>query len=164
MKSEQNIKAALDEYSDMIRRICYLHLKNHFDVEDVFQEVFLKYALHTKDFESHEHEKAWFIRVSINSCKDILKSAFRKKVTYLDDLAYEPSYIQEEHRDTLNAVLRLPQKYRIVIYMFYYEGYSAVEISQLLKKKENTIYSWLSRARTLLKTDLGGDVIGSQNT
>lgn len=157
MKDEQKIKAALEEYADMIRRICFLYLKNYHDVEDVFQDVFLKYALRDEPFESHSHEKAWLIRVATNSCKDMLKSFFRRKVTSIEDLTIEPSYVSEESKDVLHAVIQLPEKYRIVIYMFYYEGYSAVEIAKMLGKKENTIYTWLSRARTQLKSSLGGD-------
>lgn len=164
MKDEQAICAALDQYSDMVRRICFLHLKNHHDVEDVFQDVFLKYALHPKLFESHEHEKAWLIRVSINACKDILKSALKRHVGYLEDLLYEPSYIQEDNKEVLNAVLHLPEKYRIAIYMVYYEGYSVVEIAEILGKNENTVYSWLTRGKKRLKADLGGEIFGEQNS
>ena len=70
MRSEQEAKRAIDLYSDMIRRICLLHLKNHADTEDVLQEVLLKYVLRSDVFENTEHEKAWFIRVTLNSCKD----------------------------------------------------------------------------------------------
>ena len=71
MRSEQEINSAIDRYADTVRRLCVLHLKNSADTEDIFQTVFLKYALHAKPFESEEHEKAWFIRVTINACKDL---------------------------------------------------------------------------------------------
>lgn len=158
MKDEQAISAALDRYADTVRRICFLHLKNYHDAEDVFQEVFLKYALHSAPFESCEHEKAWLIRVSINACKDILKNAFKRNVSYLEDLLYDPSYIQEENKEILNTVLNLPEKYRIAVYMVYYEGYTVVEIAKILGKKENTVYSWLTRGKDRLKADLGGDI------
>ena len=76
MRSEQEINSAIDRYADTVRRLCVLHLKNSADTEDIFQTVFLKYALHTKPYESEEHEKAWFIRVTINACKDLLRSFF----------------------------------------------------------------------------------------
>lgn len=71
MRSETEINRAVDEYADMVRRLCMLHLKNYADTEDIFQTVFLKYALSSIEFENKEHEKAWLIRVTINACKDL---------------------------------------------------------------------------------------------
>ena len=79
MRSEQEVNRALERYADMVRRICMLHLKNFADTEDIFQTVFLKYALSSVPFESEEHEKAWLIRVTVNACKDLLKSFFRSR-------------------------------------------------------------------------------------
>ena len=150
---------ALERYADTIRRICFIHLKKYDDVEDVFQEVFLKYILCDCQFESDAHEKAWLIRVAVNQCKDTLKSFFRQNVSSLDAIDLEPSYsFDDTSRQILNAVLELPEKYRTVIYLFYYEGYTAVEIAKLLGKRENTIYTWLTRGRLRLKERLGGDL------
>lgn len=157
MKDNQQIKNAIEEYADMIQRICLLYLKNYHDMEDVFQEVFFKYALREEPFKSHDHEKAWLLRVAINSCKDILKSFFKRNIRYLEELPYEPSYLSEENSELLDAILKLPEKYRIVIYLFYYEEYTAVEIADMLNKKENTIYTWLARGRSQLKIILGGE-------
>ncbi|MDR1538002.1 MAG: RNA polymerase sigma factor [Clostridiales bacterium] len=158
MKSESEASRAVELYADTVRRVCFLHLESHSDVEDVFQEVFLKYVLRTAPFDSAEHEKAWLIRVAVNACKDIHKSFFRRKVLFLKELDSEPSYsMPEDSSDVLDAVLALPEKYRDVIYLFYCEGYSAVEIARLLGKSENTIYTWLSRAKVKLKDALGGD-------
>ena len=77
MRSEEEVNAAVERYSDTIRRICMIYLKNHADTEDIFQTVFLKYILNENTFENGEHEKAWFIRVTINACKDLLKNFFR---------------------------------------------------------------------------------------
>ena len=85
MRSEQEVNRAIDLYSDTIRRICMLHLKNTADTEDIFQTVFLKYALSDVCFENNEHEKAWLIRVTINACKDLLKS-FWKHTIALDEI------------------------------------------------------------------------------
>ncbi len=159
MRSEQEAKRAIDLYSDMIRRICLLHLKNHADTEDVLQEVLLKYILRSDVFENTEHEKAWFIRVTLNSCKDYLKSLFRHQTVPLDLLLEERPNISPEYLDVLEAVLSLQKNYRVVIYLHYYEGYTAKEIGKLLNKKENTIYSLLSRGREQLKQILGGDNI-----
>lgn len=76
MRSEEEVNAAVERYSDTIRRICMIYLKNHADTEDIFQTVFLKYILNENTFENGEHEKAWFIRVTINACKDLLKNFF----------------------------------------------------------------------------------------
>ena len=159
MCTEQETSRAIELYSDMIRRICLLHLKNHADTEDVFQEVFLKYVLRGAVFESVEHERAWLIRVTVNSCKDLLKSLFRRKTVSLEVLSEEAASISSEQHATLEAVLALPEKYKDVIYLHYYEGYNAREIGRILKKKENTVYSLLSRGRELLRQELGGDVI-----
>ena len=159
MCTEQETSRAIELYSDMIRRICLLHLKNHADTEDVFQEVFLKYVLRGAVFESVEHERAWLIRVTVNACKDLLKSLFRRKTVSLEVLSEEAASISSEQHATLEAVLALPEKYKDVIYLHYYEGYNAREIGRILKKKENTVYSLLSRGSELLRQELGGDVI-----
>lgn len=157
MRSEAEANSAVEKYADTVRRVCFLHLGNYSDVEDVFQEVFLKYILYDRPFESDAHEKAWLIRVAINCCKDLLKSFFRRNVSSLEDIAAEPFYIQDESKEILDAILKLPDKYRNVIYLFYYEGYTAVEIANMLNKSENTIYTWLSRAKSKLKDALGGE-------
>lgn len=157
MHKEAEVNRALDLYADTVRRICFMYLKNDADVEDVFQEVFLKYILHPSSFESDAHEKAWLIRVTINVCKDVLKSFFRKRVRSLEEINTEPFYMQEEEKELLEVVLQLPPKYRNVIYLFYYEGYTAVEIAGILKRSENTIYTWLDRARKELRKQLGGE-------
>lgn len=158
MRSESETNRAVEQYSDMIRRICLCHLKNNEDVEDVFQAVFLKYLLYRGNFDSAEHEKAWFIRVAINACKDYRKSLFRRRTVSLEELAEEAASVPPVRNEVLNAVLSLPAKYKDVIYLFYYEGYSAAEIGRLLHKKENTVYSLLSRGRIMLKEALGGDL------
>jgi RNA polymerase sigma-70 factor (ECF subfamily) len=160
MRNEAAVNRALELYADTVRRICFIHLKNHADVDDVFQDVFLKYLLHDNPFESDAHEKAWLIRVAINTCKDVLKSFFRKNVTSFDELYDEPFHFHEQESEVLDAVLKLPEKYRDVIYLHYYEGYSAVEIAKITGKKVNTIYTWLDRARKNLKDSLGGESIG----
>ncbi|MDR0434931.1 MAG: sigma-70 family RNA polymerase sigma factor [Gracilibacteraceae bacterium] len=158
MKSEAEIRLAVELYADTARRVCFLHLKNHGDVEDVFQETFLKYALRDEPFASREHEKAWLIRVAVNNCKDAAKSFFRRRVSSLTELEAEPFFdLPVENRDVLDAVLALPEKYRDAVYLFYYEGYSAPEIAELLGRSENTVYTWLARAKARLRDALGGD-------
>lgn len=157
MKSETEAVRAVEKYADTVRRICFLHLKNHHDVEDVFQDVFLKYVLYTGTFESDAHEKAWLIRVAINRCKDVLKTFFRRMSVSFEEIHTEPFYIQDDDHRILDAVLRLPEKYRDVIYLFYYEGFTACEIADILAKNENTVYTWLSRAKAKLRDELGGE-------
>lgn len=157
MRSEQEANRAIERYADTVRRICMIHLKNHADTEDIFQNVFLKYVLSTAVFESEEHEKAWFIRVTINACRDLLKRFFRSRTVSLDTLLDQPADLAENDRTVLDAVLALPGKYRDVVYLHYYEGYTAPQISEILHKNVNTIYTLLNRAKQALKETLGGD-------
>nr|WP_297275650.1 sigma-70 family RNA polymerase sigma factor [uncultured Agathobaculum sp.] len=157
MRSEQEANRAIERYADTVRRICMIHLKNHADTEDIFQNVFLKYVLSTAVFESEEHEKAWFIRVTINACRDLLKSFFRSRTVSLDTLLDQPAELTQTDHTVLEAVLALPPKYRDVVYLHYYEGYTAPQIGQILKKNVNTIYTLLGRAKQALKETLGGD-------
>lgn len=156
MRSETEINRAVGEYSDMVRRLCMLHLKNYADTEDIFQTVFLKYALSSVEFKSKEHEKAWMIRVTINACKDLLKSFFRKHTVSIDQLIEEPAPVSQDHREVLEAVLSLPKKYKDVVYLHFYEGYTAPQIGEILGKNVNTVYTLLTRAKKILKTKLGG--------
>jgi RNA polymerase sigma factor (sigma-70 family) len=149
---QERVVRAIDKYADMVRRVCYMHLKNQDDVEDIFQDVFLKLYRYEKSFDSDEHEKAWLLRVSINKCNDLHKSFFRSRVCPLDDI--EIPFEDAAENELLHEVLALPPKYRDVIYLFYYEGYTVPEISKILGIKENTIYSHLHRARQLLKAKL----------
>lgn len=156
MKTETEIRNAIELYGDMIRKICFIHLKQEADVEDIFQDVFIKYMMHNRDFDNKEHEKAWLLRVSINACKDKLKSWFHKNVELYEDMQLHPFHKQEDYH-ILEMVLKLPDKYKDVIYLYYYEGYSTKEISTILGKKENTIFTWLKRAKEALRKELGGD-------
>lgn len=160
MRSEDEVNRAIETYADMIQRICFYHLKNHADTEDVVQTVFLKYMLYEKPFFDAEHEKAWLLRVAINACKDMLKSFFRRNVVSIEEVKEIEAEVSKEHLEVLEAVLSLPEKYKDVIYLYYYEDYSAAEIGHILGKKENTVYSLLSRGREMLKKKLGGDEIG----
>lgn len=159
MRDEHEANRAVEQYAHMIRRICFLHLKSQNDTEDICQNVFLKYILYSGAFENEEHEKAWFIRVTVNACKDFLKSLWRHPTTPLEVISEEAAAVSDDHHELLELVLSLPPKYKDVIYLFYYEGYTAVEIAKILGKNENTVYSLMSRGRTLLKEKLGGDGI-----
>ncbi len=157
MRSDQTVRQAIEEYADMVQRICFLHLKNREDTEDIFQTVFLKYTLYPGVFQDKAHEKAWLIRVTVNACKDLLKSFYRKQTVPLDLLSDSAAASNDANREVLFAVLSLPKKYKDVIYLYYYEGYTAIEIADILNKSQNGIYTLLARGRTLLKQQLGGD-------
>ena len=158
MRSEADAGRAIQRYADTVRRICMVHLKNETDTEDIFQTVFLKYVLHSAPFESEEHEKAWLIRVTINACKDLLRDFFRSRTVPLEQWREAVPEQSSESREVLAAVLALPVKYRDVVYLHYYEGYTAVEIGRLLGKNVNTVYTLLTRSRQKLKEMLeGGD-------
>ena len=153
MRSEQDIAAAVNRYGDTVMRICMVYLKNTADTEDIFQEVFLKYAQSDKAFENEEHKKAWIIKVAINACKDMIKSFFRSKTTELDDF-FPRKNVSDETIDVLTAVLSLPQKYKTVVYLHFYEGYTAPQIGQILGKNINSVYTLITRAKKLLKERL----------
>lgn len=157
MKTEAEINRAINQYGDMIRRICMVQLKNYADTEDIFQTVFMKYLQSHKKFDHEEHEKAWFIRVTLNACRDLLKSFYRKNTVSIEDLLPLESEITETQLNVLEALCSLPAKYRDVIYLHYYEGYALTDVAKLLKKKQNTVYSLAARGREMLKKLLGGE-------
>ena len=154
MRSEQEVNHAIERYADLVFRLCMVNLKNQADAEDVFQTVFLKYTLHNQPFASAEHEKAWLIRVTVNACKDLLKSFFRRNTISLEEAA---AAVSPEHAAVLEAVWSLPKDYRDAVYLHYYEGYTAPEIAAILKKNPNPVYTHLTRGRTMLKEILGGE-------
>ena len=148
---------AMEKYGTMVYRICFLYMKNKADAEDAFQDVFLRHLEAHRLFFSEEHEKAWLCTVAFNRCKDLLRRSARGNVSI--DEVEEPAGPDNSspRSDVLEAVLQLPAKYKDVIYLHYYEGYSSRQIARILKCTENTIYSQLSRARGLLKERLGDE-------
>ncbi|MEG0276574.1 MAG: sigma-70 family RNA polymerase sigma factor [Coprobacillus sp.] len=156
MKTEKELEEAIELYADMVRKICFIHMKQECDVDDVFQTVFFKYA-NASSFQTPEHEKAWLIRVTINACKDSLNTWFKRNALLQDDFdnLYSDNIVKDS--PVLNAVMTLPSKYRDVIYLYYYEGYKINEIAKILNKKENTIHTWMKRAKEKLKDIIGGD-------
>ncbi|MGI6031408.1 MAG: RNA polymerase sigma factor [Eubacteriales bacterium] len=157
MRSEQEANRAVEQYADLVRRLCMIHLQNQADTADVFQTVFLKYVLHSGEFQSPEHEKAWFIRVTVNACRDWRRKWFRRHTVPLEEMEELPAVSTQEDREVLEAVRSLPPAYRDVIYLFYYEGYTAVQIGEILGKNVNTVYTLLARARQRLRQMLGGE-------
>ena len=159
LRANETLEATLDQYGDMIVRLAFSCLKSREDAEDVLQDVMLKMLEVRPEFESGEHEKAWLIRVTINVCRNRLRSPWRKH-RQLDEALSEDAAgsqwdsILQEESGVMAAVLELPEKYREVIHLFYYEDYSITQISRILHKKESTIRSLLYRARNMLKETL----------
>lgn len=149
------------QHVDAVYRVCFSFMKNRADAEDAVQETFLKLLQcgEEQTFESTSHERAWLIVTASNLCKNHLRSWTRRQrqeVESMDDLPDAATENPEENR-ILDAVLRLPDKYKVAIYMYYYESYSCREIAAALGKKESTVRSLLRRGRTILQKTLGGE-------
>ena len=156
MKSEEEMTYAIHQYGDLVQKICCLHKKQKSDIDYIFQTVFLKYA-QAKDFNDREHEKAWIVKVTMNACKSTYRDWFHKHAS-LSDVIETYGISQENTSYMLDALYKLNENYRKVIYLHYYEGYKIKEIADILHKKENTIHTWLKRAKDELKDLLGGDL------
>ncbi|MBR6950738.1 MAG: RNA polymerase sigma factor [Oscillospiraceae bacterium] len=151
----RQVERLVGTYSDMILRLSYAYLRSTQDAEDICQNVLLRLMTTDQTFTDPTHEKAWIIRVTINACKDELRAARRRKTVSLEE-ARNVAIFAEEVSPVLTAVFSLPLKYRQVIHLYYYEGYSQREIAQLLGENENTVASRLHRGREKLKKILGG--------
>ena len=157
MKESHQREEALrivETYSDLILRLCYTYLKNTQDAEDICQDTFLKLLTGSHRFSSPEHEKAWVIRTASNACKDILKSARYQSTCALDECCCAAAP-EESDGSVLEAVQALPEPYREVIYLHYYEGYNLKEIGALLSIPAATAGTRLARGRYKLKTIMG---------
>lgn len=143
----------VETYSDLILRLSFTYLGSTADAQDICQTVFLKLLQHPRRFESGEHERAWIIRAAINLCKDQLKSSWRHTTVALEAAEQVPAP-QAEEGSLLAALEALPPKYRTVIHLYYYEGYSAKEIAALLGEKPATVFTRLDRGRQKLRTYL----------
>ncbi|MHB8061771.1 MAG: RNA polymerase sigma factor [Ruminiclostridium sp.] len=124
MRTDKELSELYERNMDMVYRICYMHLKNHADTEDAVQTVFLKYIRSIVTFRDHEHEKAWFIVTARNCCRDTLKSFWRSRQVDMDRLPDISTWDREESEELLTQLLSLPEKYKIVLYLYYYEDYS----------------------------------------
>lgn len=148
--SESVVKA----YSDMVYRLAFSQTRDRSTADDIYQEVFFRYIKKDPEFETEEHRKAWFIRVTINCCKKLWASSWIKKTVALDEnIAFESkeeNYLHHELR-------KLPMKYRAVVHLFYYEDLSIETISKTLNRKPSTIRTQLTRARYKLKEILKED-------
>lgn len=178
MAEDQKLQLKIDAYGSMLFKLSYLRLQNEQDAEDVVQEVFYQYLKRSKPFESPEHEKAWFIKVTLNACRKVWRGFGRHPQKSLaegvpgqcmeegesEEAAIgaavpdpeEEAVRREERRRVLAAVMALPERYRDVIHLFYYEELSVKEIARLTGRGESTVTSQLTRGRSLLKKTLKG--------
>ena len=122
------------------------------DAEDIVQDVFLALLRYEKPFESEDHIRYWLIRVTVNQCKKWHRSPWRKHIPFEEYAAGLPA--SQENRQVLEAVMALPRKYRMPIYLYYYEQYSTGEIAEILKLPKGTVCTHLSRGREMLKWNL----------
>ena len=158
----REIEALIDRQGDRVIRTAFMYLKNYSDAEDVFQMTSEKYLISRPEFESEEHEKAWFLRVAVNICKNLLSSGWKKKVIYdeaiikniSEHIGADDAGTSENNEAVLRAVLELPQKLSVTVQLFYYEEYSVAQIAQILDISVGNVTTRLNRARKRLEKSL----------
>ena len=147
-------------YSDMVYRLALARCRTKSDAEDVMQDVFVRYIRSGATFESAEHQRAWLIRTTINCSNSLLGGSWRKLTAELDEqraAAGSAEDLSDTAGDVYAAVMRLPKNQRTAIHLYYYEGYKISEIAALTGANDNTVKSWLRRAKERLEKDLKGD-------
>ena len=152
MLTKQQFSCVVKKYIDTVFRVALNYTKSVADAEDLTQDVFLALMQEEKEFSSEDHIRAWLIRVTVNRCKKWHRSPWRKHVPFEEYAAAQA--MAETDRAVLQAVMALPRKYRIPIYLYYYEQYSTEEIAQILQMPKGTVCTHLSRGRELLKLEL----------
>lgn len=158
MLTDKEFEKKYARQKDMVFRIAFTYMKNQQESEDIMQEVFLKLYTAEQSFDSGEHEKRWLIRVTVNLCKNHLKSFWHSHRGELKE--WQPAAENLETQEVIKEVLRLPEKYKIVIYLFYVEGYKVREIGEILNEKESTIKMRLKKGRELLRMEcIGKEVL-----
>lgn len=148
------MEEVIQREKDLVYRLAFSQCHQKDQADDIFQNVMYRYLKRKPTFESLEHEKAWFIRVTLNCSKTSLKSFWNNRVEEID----EQAYIFEKKEVVLTPYLnKLPKKYNAVLYLFYYEGYSTKEMAKLLHIKENNVRVLLNRARNQLRKEIESD-------
>ncbi len=149
--SEEDVTEIYYRHVETVYRVCFSFMKNAADTEDLVQETFLKLIACKKRFQSENHEKAWLIVTASNACKDALRRWGHTAGNVEDyQLGAEEAGFPEDN-PVLEAILELPEKYRMVVYLYYYEGYNTAEIAKMLKCSSSTVRNRLTRARKRLK-------------
>ena len=152
------VEDAFQKYGDRVFSAAFSICRNREDADDVVQDTFLKYHIKNLQYMDETHLKAWLLRVAINRAKDITAAFWRRNRVSWEAYMEELEFTQPEDRSLFRAVMALPEKYRLVLHLYYYEECSIREIASLLHTGEGTIKSRLSRGRTLLKTMLTEDL------
>lgn len=144
-----DIEAIINRYGDMLYRICVLMLKNESDAEDVVQETIIKYYQKAPAFEDTEHEKAWLIRVATNGCRDMLR--FRVRHPLLDEEYVSKIFCDSSDSGIMEALTALPEKYRIVLTLYYIEDYRIEDIAKIIRRTPSAVKMRLQKGRKLLE-------------
>lgn len=147
-------QALFEKYRDNLYAVAFNVCKNSEDAEDVVQDTFIQYYSLKKEFDSEQHIRAWLIRVAVNKAKNKNRSFWRRNKLSLEDYMETLSFETPESENLFETVMQLPDKYRTVIHLFYYEDYSVHEISEILKLSESNVKVRLSRGRSLLREKL----------
>lgn len=148
------VEILIEKYKNNIYAVAFNICKNKYDAEDVVQDTFIQYLSHKKDFQSEQHIRAWIIRVAINKAKNKNNLFFRRNSLPLEDYMETLTFESDESHELFEAVMKLPEKYRIVIHLFYYEDYSVQEIADILKITQTNVKVRLSRGRLSLRKTL----------
>lgn len=148
------LEQAVELYELSVFRAAFYTCRDREEAEDVCQETFLAYFRNHDEFASREHVRAWLLRTAINKAKNATRSFWRRNREDLEDYAEDLTAAPEGDRDLLEAVMALPERCRVIIHLFYYEGYSVAEIAALLGVRTGTVTSQLHRGRVLLKERL----------
>ena len=154
MLTNEQFTCLAEKYIDTVFRVALNYLKSTVDAEDVTQNVFLKLLKERKPFDSEEHVKHWLIRVTVNECKSLWRTAWHRKTTYLEEAERESVFSSPEKSDLYYAVRELPVKYRQTVHLYYFEDYSVKEITEIMKLSETAVQTRLLRARQQLKEKL----------
>lgn len=144
-----DIETIIHKYGDMLYRLCVLMLKNESDAQDVVQETIIKYYQKTPVFEDCEHEKAWLIKVATNKCRDMLR--FRVRHPQLDDECFAKIPYEASDSGIIEALTALPEKYRIVLTLYYIEDYRIEEIAKIINRTSSAVKMRLQKGRRLLE-------------
>lgn len=159
MFTREQFTLAAKQHMDMIFRIAFSYLKSREDADDATQNVLLALYRTDKVFQDGEHLKAWLIRVTINECKKVLRSPWRRRNVPLEEYAGAMPFREPRDSELFLAIMALHVKYRTVIVLYYYEGYAIAEIGDLLGIPAGTVGTRLARARKMLRTTLTGEEI-----
>ncbi len=150
----QSVQELFEKYQNNLYAVAFNVCKNAEDAEDVVQDTFIQYYSFKKQFDNEQHIRAWLIRVAINKAKNMNRTFWRKNKMSLEDYMETLTFETPESSELFEAAMSLPEKYRIVVHLFYYEDYSIHEIAGILKLSESNVKVRLSRARSLLREKL----------